>query len=382
MKNKDVLISGASIAGPMLAHWLVRHGFRPVVVERADRPREGGYPIDVRGPAVRIAERMGVLPELKAAAVRMSRMEFVDGRGRRTAGVDVGALRRLVAGRDIELPRGDLVSILYRRIRDDVEYVFGDSISAMTDDGDGVAVTFDSGAERRFGLVAGADGLHSAVRGLAFGPEERYAHHLGYYVAAADVPADRSVPGDHVVMHNSPGRMTAVYTYLGRATAMFVFTAPALRLDHRDTDGQKEALRRAFAGGGWRIAELLDRVTSAPDFYFDTVSQIRMPGWSAGRAVLVGDAAHCPALLSGQGTTLAMAGAYVLARELAAAGGDHRVAFARYERAHRPLVTRNQRKAGTGARTLIPATPAAIRWRDRGVRLLSVPAALGRLLPA
>ena len=193
----------------------------------------------------------------------------------------------------------------------------------------------------------------------------------------ADVPRDRAQRHDTVVLHNTPGMMTGVYDYLGRATAIFVFRHP---VPPRDLGRQKDVLAAAFADGSWRVPELLRQVIEAPDFYFDSVSQIRMPSWSAGRVSLLGDAAHCPALLSGQGTTLAMAGAYTLAGELHRAGGDHLAAFGRYERIHRPLASAGQRRASSGARQLVPSTNHGIRLRDLLSPLWVVPVAAAPLL--
>ncbi|MFS1299894.1 FAD-dependent monooxygenase [Streptosporangium longisporum] len=380
IKNRDVLISGASVAGPTLAYWLVRHGFRPVVVERAAGPREGGYPIDVIDPATEVARRMGVLPRVRQAAVETRALSFVDRSGRSRARVPTGSF----ATRGVELPRGDLVRILYEATADDVEYVFGDSVATLEQDGDGVDVTFERGGARRFDLVIGADGLHSLTRSLAIGEEGRFLRHLGHYVAAADVSKDMGVDGE-VVLYNEPGRMAGVYSYLDRATAIFVFRHPELEGGgRRDAALHRRVLREAFAGDGWRVPELLEQVTAAPDFYFDSVSQIRMDRWSAGRVSLAGDAAHCPALLSGHGTTLAMVGAYVLAGELHAAGGEHRAAFARYQERHRRAVERGQARVAEGAGRLVPGSASAIRTRDLLSRFWMLPAVasrLGSLLP-
>ncbi|MGC5014316.1 FAD-dependent monooxygenase [Streptosporangium sp. DT93] len=379
-RNRNVLISGASVAGPTLAYWLARHGFRPVVVERAAGPREGGYPIDVIGPATEVARRMGVLPRVRQARVEMKGLSFVDRSGRSRARVATGRF----AAPGIELPRGDLVRILYEATADDVEYVFGDSVSTLEQDGDGVNVTFERGGARRFDLVVGADGLHSLTRALAMGEERRFLRHLDHYVAAADVSKDMGVD-DEVLLYNEPGRMAGVYSYLDRATAIFVFRHPELDgADRRDAALHGRVLTEAFAGDGWRVPELLARVTAAPDFYFDSVSQIRMDRWSAGRVTLAGDAAHCPALLSGHGTTLAMTGAYVLAGELYAAGGDYRTAFARYEERHRGAVERGQAKIAEGAGRLVPGSASAIRTRNLLSRFWMLPAVasrIGSLLP-
>jgi 2-polyprenyl-6-methoxyphenol hydroxylase-like FAD-dependent oxidoreductase len=380
--NRNILVSGASVAGPVLAYWLARYGFRPVVVERAPEPRGGGYPIDVRGPAVTIADRMGIAGRLNQARVDTAAVTFVDAVGRRRSSIDSASMRAMRPSRDVELPRGDLVRILYEVTKDHVEYVFDDSIRTMDEDGEGVTVHFDRGAPRRFDLVVGADGLHSIVRRLAFGEERRFTYPLGYCVAAADVDATLGLR-DQYVQYNAPGRMAGIYRYLDRATAIFVFAhrdRGPLPFSHGDTAAQKRMVTRAFPETTWDIPRLLAQATAAPDFYFDAVSQIRMPSWSRGRAALVGDAAHAPALLTGQGTTLAMMGAYALAGELHAAGGDRVSAFARYEAVHRRPAARGQRMAWAGAAVLVPGSSWGIRVRDQVTRAMLPLAKAGRLL--
>ncbi|HEX3788380.1 MAG TPA: FAD-dependent monooxygenase [Pseudonocardiaceae bacterium] len=369
--NRNVLICGASIAGPTLAYWLRGYGFRPTVVERAPRPRPGGYPIDVRGQAVRVAERMGVLPELRRAVTDTDGLAFVDARNRTVSRLDLRALRAKVPTHDLELPRGDLAETLYAATRNDVEYLFGDSIRDLSPDPDGVTVGFASGNTRRFDLVVGADGLHSTVRRLTFGPEPGFVRHLGWAVAVATVPGSRpSTPDGWLTMYNSPGRLAG----LGRWRA----GQPPVAIFMYRTDGEptrdKETLISAFRGEGWQVPELLTEVAATDDFYFDTVSQVHLPEWTRDRVALVGDAAYCPALLSGAGSSLAMIGAYLLAGELNAAGGEHRTAFAAYERALRPAVAAGQAGVRQSAGMMIPGSPLAI-WRRNQLTRLALPLA-------
>lgn len=376
--TRTVLISGASIAGPALAFWLHRRGMRPVVVERAPTVRGGGYPIDVRATAVEVVGRMGLLPALRDAHIDMRRTTFVDTRGRPIARITPDEFTGSPEGRDAELPRGDLAAMLHERTRDDVEYLFEDSITAIDQDTDGVHVTFRNAPPRTVDLVVGADGLHSGVRALAFGPEEEFRHDLGFAFAGFSADDRRGLDRE-VVVHNTPGRMAGWSAVRGQAGLIGVLafaTPPGFTLDPRDVAGQRDALAQAFADGGWEVPGLVAAMRSADDFFFDTVSQIRMPSWTAGRVALVGDAAYAPALLSGQGTSLALVGAYVLAGELATAGGDHRAAFAAYERALRPFVERNQQLATSGGATLIPRTRTSLWLRNR------VLAALPHLGPA
>ncbi|WP_030020036.1 FAD-dependent monooxygenase [Streptomyces monomycini] len=370
------LISGAGIGGPALAYWLRHYGYAVTVVERAPELRTGGYKVDLRGVAIEVADRMGVLPEIRRASTDMRTGTYVNDDGRRLATLPADIFGARVDGDD-EIMRGDLAQILYDRTRADVEYVFGDSIGSLTDDGTGVDVTFERGAPRRFDLVVGADGLHSTVRRLAFGDESRYLRHIGAYIAAFSVPGELSelaATGEEMY-HVTPGRLVCTYNASGAhgangAKAWLSFRSPRLDFDHRDADGQRAQLTAAFEGVGWQVPRLLEASRTAADFYFDGLDLIEMDRWSRGRVVLLGDAAHCASPASGQGTGMALVGAYVLAGELAAAGGDPRTAFARYEAEMRPYVTANQRMAEKFVPQMLPATRAAIRFRHTMLRML------------
>jgi 2-polyprenyl-6-methoxyphenol hydroxylase-like FAD-dependent oxidoreductase len=372
-----VLISGAGIAGPTLAYWLARRGFRPTVVERAALVRSSGSPVDVRGPAVAVAERMGIMPRVREAGTAVTEMTFVNGVGRRVGRINSGAVQRASGSREVELPRGDLSSILHEASRDHAEFLFHDSISAIAQDEHGVDVTFEHAAPRRFDLVIGADGLHSAVRGLVFGPEPDFVEHLGIYIATTTLPSVENPRA--VVMHNAPGRLVAVHPSRGRALAFFAFRHPAVPdFDPRDTAQHKRLLAEAFDGAGWRVPDLLDHVRAADDLYFDSVSRVNCRPWSQGRVGLVGDAASCVSLF-GDGSTLAMAGALTLAEALAASPAEHGAAFRRYEAEHRRLVEPKLRGISQFSQLLIPATRTGIAARNLATRLWPLGAAAGWL---
>jgi len=352
MRNTTVLISGASIAGPVLAHWLIRYGFAVTVVERAPSLRLGGQAVDFKGETHRtVLSRMGILDDVRRLQTGGSDQEIVDADGR-TLAVMPGEF----SGGDIEILRGDLSRLLYERTAPACEYIFGDSITSLTETADGVHVTFERSAPRTFDLVVGADGIHSNVRRLAFGPEEQYVRFLGHYYALVETGLDFGEPGK---MYNEPGRMVAVGG--PKAPVFFVFASEPLKYDRYDVEQQKKLLDRAYAGMGWRVPEVMAAVRDASEVYFDSISQVRIDRYSRGRVVLLGDAAYGNTL-AGFGTGLAVVGAYVLAGELAAANGDHRVAFAEYERQMRPYA--KIAKNGNAGAFLAPATPARIRMRN------------------
>lgn len=373
--NESILISGASIAGLTLASWLARYGFEPTVVERAPGPRAGGNGVDIRGHAVTVAERMGIMAGIRAAAASVRGMKFVDANDRAMARVNIddpGA---------VEIMRGDLVALL--RQTADVEYLFGDWIQQLDQDEHGVTVTFAHAPARRYGLVVGADGLHSAVRRLAFGPEERFVRYRGLYFAFADASA--SLAEDcWVTMYNTPGKMAGIYRSGNhpQAKAYFAVRSAPLAFDHRDVAQHKRLLRDSFGNdASWHIRDLLAVALADPEFYFDALSQVRMNHWSTGRVALTGDAAWCASPAAGAGAELAMTGAYRLAGELAAADGDHRAAFPRYDASHRALVD-SKHQIGPNVRMMIPRSATGIRLRNGIARspLLRVMAAAERRL--
>jgi 2-polyprenyl-6-methoxyphenol hydroxylase-like FAD-dependent oxidoreductase len=371
--QRDVLISGASIAGPALAYWLRRYGFNPTVVEVAPAPRSGGQAIDLRGAARTVADRMGILDEVRRAHVGTRGMAYVDAAGKRLASMPADLLGDSGGAiAEIEIMRGDLVSILHKATRDDVEYVFGDTITDLAQGDDDVKVTFERAQPRRFDLVVGADGLHSGVRRLAFGPESRFVRHLGAYVAVFSVASHLDLDGWEL-LYNVPGKTAGIYPvrHGTEARALFFFAAPPLDYDRHDLDQQKRLLAEAFAGVGWEVPRLLAAMWEAPDFYFDSVSQVHMDRWSDGRVALVGDAAFGPSPMAGVGTSLALVGAYVLAGELAtAAAADPGAAFAGYDAQLRDYVTRGQRLAKGNAVGLLPRSRWQMWLRNQFIRML------------
>ncbi|MFY4721624.1 FAD-dependent monooxygenase [Streptomyces sp. LaBMicrA B280] len=376
-----ILVSGASVAGPVLAHWLTRYGFSVTVVERAPAPRRtGGHAVDLFRPAMDISEKMGVLPYIEQRATGTRRLTVHQEGSRRPVRADLSKIFGAASERHVEIMRDELSEIYYGATRDDVEYVFGDSITAISPDGE---VRFENAPPRRFDLVVGADGLHSNVRRLVFGAESGFSTFIGAYLGVLTLPNVSDLDGE-LLMHVGVGRTVGMYgaRHLGEARALFLFRSEReLDCHHRDVPRQKELLRGAFAGMHAEVDGWLDELDRTPAFYFDSITQLRMDTWSRGRVTLVGDAGYCPGPAVGGSTSLAVLGAYVLAGELARAGGDHERAFPAYERAMAEQVRGSRAAALGAAKTLIPTSRLGVRGLAQGVRLISaLPAGPSRAL--
>jgi 2-polyprenyl-6-methoxyphenol hydroxylase-like FAD-dependent oxidoreductase len=369
----DVLIVGAGIAGPTLAYWLLRAGHQPTLVERAPELRGGGYVVDFWGAGFDVADRMGIVPELMRRGYHIGEVRQVDDDGERITSFDPESFVRGTGERYVSISRSDLASVLYASLEGRVETLFGDTVRALDDDGSRVRVTFESGTTRAFDLVIGADGLHSQVRRLVFGPDEQFEEHLGITVAAFDVRGYR--PRDELVavMYTKVGYQVTRLAMRDDVT-MFLFTfADDGRAVNDGVDAQQAALRAHLADARWETPSILERMAEARTFYFDRVSQIRMASWTRGRVALLGDAAACVSLLAGQGSALAMVEAYVLAAELARANADHVEAFARYEQRLAPFLLSKQRAAVGFAPAFAPRSRLQLFVRNSVMKLMGLP---------
>ncbi|MFJ9173456.1 FAD-dependent monooxygenase [Streptomyces sp. NPDC102360] len=369
--RRTALVSGASIAGPALAFWLNRHGYSVTVVEKAAALRSGGFPIDVRGTALEVVRRMGILPQLRDAHIDLRRLTFLEGDGTQVASVHPHHVTGGVAGHDLEVRRGDLTDALYTAVRDDVEFMFNDSIATLDQSDHGVDVTFHGGGRRTFDMVFGADGMHSRTRELLFGPEEQFQRYLGYCFAV--FPMRNTFGLSHeTVMWNAPGRAAALYAAGDddevHAFLNFARSTPPFDVS-RNPMAQRGLVAKVFADAGWHVPDMLAAMRDADDVFFDTVGQIHLPRWSSGRVALLGDAAYAPSFLTGQGTSLALVGAYMLAHSLA--DNDHTTGFDAYEHHTREFVTMNQALVGKGGATLFPTTPQALEQRNDRLRSLT-----------
>jgi 2-polyprenyl-6-methoxyphenol hydroxylase-like FAD-dependent oxidoreductase len=366
-----VLISGAGIAGPALAYWLQRAGFEPTVVELASAPRPGGQTVDIRGVAQEVVRRMGLMPAIKARRLPEKGLAYIRADGKQAAAMPAELLDGGGPVAEIEILRGDLSEILLAAIPD-VEYLYGDSVTRLTQTADGVRVSFATAADRDFDLVVGADGVHSRIRALAFGPETEFVHHLGGYGSYFTIPAPEDLDG-WMKIHTAPGGR-----WVGLrpdhdprfARALLSFRSPAISYDRRDVEQQRALLARRFQDTGWHTRKVLDGMQAAEDFYFDSTSSVVVPEWSRGRVVLLGDAGYCGSPLAGHGTALSLVGAYVLAGELAE-DGDHRCAFPAYQEVMRDYVVQRTALPPGGIAMAMPMSALAIRARDLMTRTMT-----------
>ena len=378
----NALISGVGIAGATLAFWLHKYGIEPTLVELAPALRSSGYVIDFWGLGYDIAEKMGLLPDIARLGYHTQELRIVDDSGRLLSGFGVQLFRELTGGRYVTIGRGDLSKLICDQISGSCEIVFGDSIAGLRETGGEVHVQFEHGAERRFDLVIGADGLHSRVRKLVFGPQDRYEKDLGYRVAAFETTGYRRRDELVYIVHSAPGRQVGRFAlHDGQTLFLFIFASGSEPEAH-GVAAQKAMLRKAFQGDGWELPRILTALDTCDDLYFDRVSQIRMAAWSRGRIALVGDAAFCVSLLAGQGSALAMTAAYVLPGELATLQHQPQEAFRRYEERLRPFIDRKQRAAERFASAFVPRTQLGIFFRNQVMKSFRIPAvariAIGR----
>ncbi|MDQ0612405.1 2-polyprenyl-6-methoxyphenol hydroxylase-like FAD-dependent oxidoreductase [Microbacterium sp. W4I4] len=365
-----ILIVGAGIAGPTLAFWLNRSGHEVTIVEHAPTLRSGGYLVDFWGAGFDVAERMGIVPELCRRGYVFTEARAVDRNGRRIASLDPESVIESNE-RYLSIPRTDLAAVIYESLGGAAELMLGDTVQDVVDDGQRVEVAFESGVTRHFDLVIGADGLHSRVRKLAFGPEEQFEKYLGMVVAAIDV--DQYPERDELVamMHADVGFQAIRLSFRDDATLLLF----SLRYDGEvptERAEQESLLRLKLGDKGWEVPQMLAAMSDAKNFYFDAVSQIRMPSWSTGRIALVGDAGACPSFLAGQGSALAMVEAYTLAAELARTS-DHREAFARYEERLMPLIRSKQDAARGLGVAFAPKNRFQLLVRNSAMKLMGLP---------
>ncbi|QGN34236.1 FAD-dependent oxidoreductase [Microlunatus sp. Gsoil 973] len=365
-RDTDVLISGAGIAGSAAAYWLTRAGLSVTVVERHPEPRRGGQAVDLRGAGRTVVGRMGLLDAAREIAVDQAGFQLIGPSGKSLGRVGVDAFGGEGMVSEIEILRGDLAELLHRATLPDTEYIFDDTVTAVSQDDDGVTVSFENSGPRRCRLLIGADGSHSVVRRLAFPDEQEAVHPLGCYNAWFTLTDSDIDTQGWFQMFNAPGGLVAGVRpgrQPGEIKASLSFRSDAISYDRRDQAAQQSLLDKRFAGAGWHVPQILDEMRRADDFFFDSIDQVRMRRWHQGRVALLGDAGYCPTSLTGLGTSLALVGAYVLAGEFCRTD-DHRIALANYQTIMQPYVDQAQQLPPGGISGYAPNTALMIRLRS------------------
>ena len=365
LKDKKILISGASIAGLSTVYWMNKLGCKVTVVEIASRPRINGAAIDIRGETAGITKRMGIYDELKADRLHVELIEFKNADDTAARSMPTGKEDEELPDDDIEIERDKFISILYNGLKNDVEFIFNDSITALGETEDDIKITFKSGAERSFDLVFGCDGSHSGVRKIWFGEESEYTHFLEAYFSITTVNK-LLIKQKTMQMYNEPNKSVMLNAYNNKTDIIFCFfSEKEISYDYRDIAQQRKIIAEQFTGLGWRTTELLEEVEGLENFYFDKFCQIKMPSWTKGRVALVGDAGYCASPAAGMGASLSISGAAALADALLKHNGDFELAFEDYNKNLRPFIEEIQAVAELNVReNFIPRTEEAIRRRN------------------
>ncbi|SFW69017.1 FAD-dependent monooxygenase [Chitinophaga sancti] len=359
---KKVLVSGASIAGLATAYWMDQLGYKVTVVEVAPAPRTGGTAVDLRLGTIDILKRMEIYDQVKSNALNLELIEF-----KNAADETVGsfAQKRYDSDEEIEIERTILVDVLYNVLKDKVNFLFDNSITALQETSGNITATFKDASQVTFDLVLGCDGTHSNVRKIWFGPESDYAHFLNAYFSISIVEKSLVAPNT-VNFYNTPGKAYMLNAYKNKTDVIFCFAADdEMEYDYRDVTQQRNIILEQFKGQQWRTGELLTEVANSDNFYFDKFCQIKMPSWKKGRVALVGDAAYCASPAAGMGGSLALDGAAALADALKVHGENYMLAFQDYENNLRPFIEGVQAEAEINAREkFIPRTQEAIDKRN------------------
>ena len=363
-----VLIAGGGIAGLTLAYWLQKSDISSVVIEQANAMRRDGYAIDFFGTGYDVASRMGLIDQLRSRQIPFEALVYVNKDGKPMARLDMRLLRKLTEGKYMGLMHKTLEEVLYEALEGTVEVRFGRWITAIEADPDAVKVTFNDGTTETFDLLIGADGVHSKTRALVFGPEEQFSRSLGYTIACYPL-VDRYGIGKTFQMYNEPGHMAAAYCTPEANKLLLFFMYQSPKPEHVPREQRLSRLREVFAGMGWLTEQFLSDVNPSENIFMDAVIQIQMSSWHQGRVALVGDACDCPTLLSGQGASLAMGGAYLLANALHETA-DYQQAFRSYEQQVSAYVLEQQKSGRSFAKSFLPGSPLGLFIQQTMMKVL------------
>ena len=356
MSNKKILISGAGVGGLTLAYFLQKSGFQPIIIEKSASLRDGGYMIDFFSSGISVSEKMGIIDQLKEKNHHSNIIIQQNENGKKQFILNMSGFRESVKGKLFNFLRTDLVDVLYKKVKDNVEIRFSTSIQNIVQDADKVTISFEDGKQETFDLLVGADGLRSNVRAKVYAPEKIEELYLGSYVCGLEHNVPINVNKGEVISMLCPKKQIMTYaTGKGISNSLFVFKSPKLKL--LTAKEEVEVLNKEFAGFASPVPEIINEAFKTDKLFFDEVTQIRIHDkWHKNRVVLIGDAAFCITLLSGQGSSMAMTAAYVLSEQLEKHRDDYETAFAEYEKSLRPMIEKMQKKAVNNSATFVPTS--------------------------
>ncbi len=364
MSSKKVLISGAGVGGLTLAYFLLKNGYKPVIIEKADSLRDGGYMIDFFSSGISVAEKMGIINQLKAKNHGSNIIIQQNEKGIKQFILNMSGFRASVKGKLFNFLRTDLVDVLHEKIKDKVEIRFSTSIDSIIQNEKEVIATFNNGIQESFDFLVGADGLSSNVRSKVYSPEKVEKLFLGYYVCASEHDVSVNVKKGEVISMLCPKRQIMTYD-AGNGTSNSLFVFKYEKQKHLTTAEEVTILKKEFANFASPVPEIINDLAKKEKLFFDRVTQIRIHDkWHKNRVVLIGDAAFCITLLSGQGSSMAMTSAYVLAEQLKLHEENLQQAFINYEKELRPMIEKMQKKAVKNAATYVPSTKFNLRIRN------------------
>lgn len=366
LKEKRVLISGASFAGLSTAYWMNKLGYNVTVIEIAKSLKKGGTPVNIMENTIDIVKRMGLFDQIQANKITMEMMEFKNSDDVTERFSHIQIDKEQHAEEEYEIERDVLLNIMFEAIKDDVEFIFDDSIASLKEENNGIEVAFKGGQDRSFDLVFGCDGIHSAVRKYWFGEEAEFSHFLQTYFSITIVDK-LLIPENTTQMYNEPGKMIMLNAYNNKTDIVLCFfSEQEISYDYRDEEEQRHIILSQFSGTGWRTPELLEEVKNSKTFYFDKLCQMKMPSWTKGRVALVGDAGYCASPAAGRGGSLAIDGAAALADAFQKCHNNFELAFQEYNESFRPFIEEVQADViNFGLEVLIPRTEEAIRERNK-----------------
>jgi 2-polyprenyl-6-methoxyphenol hydroxylase-like FAD-dependent oxidoreductase len=366
---KKFLISGGGIAGLTLGGLLHEKGWDPIIIERDPALRTEGYMMDFFGTGWDVAERIGIVDSLLTIQYPIDYMEYVDEKGKSIISIPIDRVRKDLDGKYVYLRRSDLEKILYEWLLSlGVSVRFGSSVKTLNDTGSEVHVEFEDGSKDTFGLVFGADGVHSNIRKIVFGSEKKFEKFLGHYIAAFHTSNKYGI-GRSLKIYEKPDKLGLFYPLNEKLMdANYIFRHP--NLGFIPPDQQLSLVKRQCEGMSGTAQKVLQELPSGTRIFFDSLTQIVMPNWSKGRIALLGDACGCLTPIAGQGSHMAMAGAYVLASELERYDGEYHGAFSAYERFLKPFISKKQKDAAKLSKTFVPSIDSNMTLRHIAIRII------------